>query len=131
DPSAGLNDGHVDIAFVMPPIAHHGLNFSEIYHVPRVAVLNATHPLAGRATISIREMFDDPWIVAETDDEVCRNFWLAGHHRGGTPAKLGPTTTSIDKFIQLVAVGDVVGLAAAWVEPVVRRPGVRFVPVIH
>jgi DNA-binding transcriptional LysR family regulator len=130
DPSAGLNSGDVDLAFVMPPISHNGLSFEEIYHVPRVAVLSEGHPLAGRATISVRELFDDPWIVAETDDPVCRDFWLAVGHRGGTPAKIGHSTTSIDKFIQLAVAGEVVGLAAAWVEPVFSRPGIRFVPVI-
>jgi DNA-binding transcriptional LysR family regulator len=130
DPSAGLNSGDVDLAFVMPPIGHNGLRFEEIYHVPRVAVVAERHPVAGRATIFVRELFDDPWIVAETDDTVCRDFWLATSHRGGKPAKLGPTTTSIDKFIQLVVAGQVVGLAAAWVEDAFSRPGVRFVPVI-
>jgi DNA-binding transcriptional LysR family regulator len=130
DPSAGLNDGKVDVAFVMPPISHNGLSFKEIYRVPRVAVVGAAHPLAGRARISVRELFDDPWIVAETDDPVCRDFWLAIDHRGGKPAKLGHTTGSIDKFIQLAVAGEVVGLAAAWVEQAFSRPGVRFVPVI-
>ncbi len=54
DPSAGLNDGEVDLAFVMPPISHSGLSFEEIYHVPRVAVLSETHTLARRGTISVR-----------------------------------------------------------------------------
>jgi DNA-binding transcriptional LysR family regulator len=130
DPSAGLNDGTVDVAFVMPPITHHGLSFEEIYRAPRVAVVGEEHPLARRATISVRELFDDPWIVAQTDDAICRDFWLAMNHRRGKPAKLGHTTTSLDKFIQLVVAGEVVGLAAAWVEPVFSRPGVRFVPVI-
>ncbi len=130
DPSAGLNGGKVDVAFVMPPFSHHGLSFEEIHRVPRVAVVSEAHPLARRATISVRELFDDPWIVAETDDPVCRDFWLANNHRGGTPAKLGHTTASIDKFIQLAVAGEVVGLAAAWVEDAFSRPGVRFVPVI-
>ena len=129
DPSAGLNDGQVDVAFVMPPISHHGLSFDEICHVPRVAVVSETHPLAKRATISVRELLDDPWIVAETGDTVCRDFWLATSHRGGKPARLGHTTTSIDKFIQLAVAGEVVGLAAAWVEQAFARPGVRFLPV--
>jgi hypothetical protein len=51
------------------------------------------------------------------------------NHRGGAPPKLGPATTSIDKFIQLVVAGEVVGLAAAWAEDAFSRPGVRFVPV--
>jgi DNA-binding transcriptional LysR family regulator len=130
DPSAGLNTAAVDLAFVMPPFTHQGLRFEEIYRAPRVAVVNDEHPLARRATIAVRELFDDPWIVAETDDPVCRDFWLATDHRGGKPAKLGHSTTSIDKFIQLVIAGDVVGLAAAWVEQVFGRPGIRFIPVI-
>src|SRR6266702_2247804 len=129
DPSAGLNDGQVDVAFVMPPISHHGLSFDEICHVPRVAVVSETHPLAKRATISVRELLDDPSIVAETGDTICRDFWLATSHRGGKPARLGHTTTSIDKFIQLAVAGEVVGLAAAWVEQAFARPGVRFLPV--
>src|SRR5215468_10366004 len=130
DPSAGLNGGDADIAFIMPPITHNGLSIREIYHVPRVAVISAGHRLAGRATISVHELFDDPWIVAETSDTVCRDFWLATGHRAGRPPKLGQATKSIDKFIQLAVAGQVVGLAAAWVEDAFARPGIRFVPVI-
>jgi DNA-binding transcriptional LysR family regulator len=129
DPSAGLNDGEVDVAFVMPPISHNGLSFEEVDYVPRVAVVSEAHPLAHRGIISVRELFDDPWIVAQTDDPICRDYWLAMDHRGGAPPKLGPATTSIDKFIQLVVAGEVVGLAAAWAEDAFSRPGVRFVPV--
>jgi DNA-binding transcriptional LysR family regulator len=128
DPSAGLNGGEVDVAFVMPPIAHQGLRFETLWSAPRVAVLPSAHPLAGRASISVRELFDEPWIVAETDDQVCRDWWLAAGHRTA-PARLGHRTRSIDKFIQLVAARQVIGLAAAWVEPVFARPGIVFVPV--
>jgi DNA-binding transcriptional LysR family regulator len=129
DPSAGLNEGSVDVAFVMPPFSHSGLNIEEIHQAPRVAVMSTSHPLATRHTIVVRELFDDPWIVAETDDAICRDFWLATSHRSGKPAKLGHTTKSIDKFIQLVVAGEVVGLAAAWVEHAFGRPGVRFLQV--
>ncbi len=130
DPSAGLNSGQVDIAFIMPPISHEGLSIQEIYHVPRVAVISAGHRLASRATISVHELFDDPWIVADTSDTVCRDFWLAAGHRAGRPPKLGQATKSIDKFIQLAIAGQVVGLAAAWAEDAFARPGIRFIPVV-
>jgi hypothetical protein len=45
------------------------------------------------------------------------------------PARLGHRTRSLDKFMQLAAAGEVVGLAAAWVEPVFARPGIAFVAV--
>jgi DNA-binding transcriptional LysR family regulator len=50
DPSAGLNTGDVDLAFVMPPIQHDGLRFEQLFEAPRVAVLPArTNLLAGAA----------------------------------------------------------------------------------
>jgi DNA-binding transcriptional LysR family regulator len=129
DPSAGLNSGAVDLAFVMPPFAHQErLRMELLYSAPRVAVLPAGHPLAGRRSISVRELFDEPWIVCDTDDEVCRDYWLAADHRD-RPAILGQRTRSLDKFIQLVAAGELVGLAASWVEPVFARPDIAFVPV--
>jgi DNA-binding transcriptional LysR family regulator len=113
----------------MPPISHNGLSIQEIYHVPRVAVISAGHRLASRATISVHELFDDPWIVAETSDAVCRDLWLAAGHRAGQPAKLGQTTKSIDKFILLAVAGQVVGPAAAWVEDTFGRPGIPVVDI--
>ena len=99
DPSAGLNSGQVDIAFIMPPISHNGLSIQEIYHVPRVAVISAWHRLASRATISVHELFDDPWIVAETSDTVCRDFWLATGHRAGQPASQTRPDHQIDRQV--------------------------------
>ena len=86
DPSAGLNSGQVDIAFIMPPISHN-------------AVISAWHRLASRATISVHELFDDPWIVAETSDTVCRDFWLATGHRAGQPASQTRPDHQIDRQV--------------------------------
>jgi DNA-binding transcriptional LysR family regulator len=129
DPSAGLNTGDVDLAFVMPPIQHDGLCFEPLFEAPRVAVLPSSHPLARQdRPISVAELFDEPWIIADTDDAVCRDYWLAMEHRT-SPPKLGYRTRSLDKFIQLAAAGQVVGLAASWVEQAFSRPGITFVPV--
>jgi DNA-binding transcriptional LysR family regulator len=59
--------------------------------------------------------------------------FLAGRGSPGRPAaqtRPGQTTKSIDKFIQLAIAGQVVGLAAAWVEDTFGRPGIRFIPVV-
>lgn len=129
DPAAGLNARETDLGFVQPPFTHQGLRFLEIYSEPRVAVLAENHPLAGRTAISVRELFDEPWIVADTDDQVCRDFWLATDHRDGVPPKLGPVTRTMDTFIRHVQAGEVVGLAEASMEQAFPRPGIRYVPV--
>ena len=128
DPSAGLASGAVDAAFVMPPFAADGLRVRPLLRVPLVAVVPARHPAAARSEISVTELFAEPWIVAETADLVCRDFWLAAALRT-EPARVSHSTRSIDKFIQLVAAGEAVGMAAFWVPRLFARPGVAFVPL--
>ena len=128
DPSAGLHSGAVDVAFVMPPITADGLWIRRLLPVPLVAVVPARHPAAAKDRISVTELFAEPWIVAETADPVCRDFWLAGSLRT-EPARVSHSTRSIDKFIQLVAAGEAVGMAAFWVPDLFARPGVAFVPL--
>lgn len=67
--------------------------------------------------------------MPETSDEVSRDFWLATSHRDGVPPRLGPSTQTTDKFVQLVLAGQVVGLAEASAQHAFVRPGIRFVPV--
>jgi DNA-binding transcriptional LysR family regulator len=100
DPSAGLRSQQVDVAFVMPPFVSTGLVLEELLTAPRVAVLASSHPLAGRDFVEIGELFGEPWIYADTDDEVCRSYWLAMEHRTSPPI-LGEGTRTIDRFIQL------------------------------
>jgi len=128
DPSAGLVSRTVDAAFVMPPFSADGLQVRPLLPVPLVAVVPARHPTAGRSQISVTELFAEPWIVAETADPVCRDFWLAAALRT-EPARISHSTRSIDKFIQLVAAGEAVGMAAFWVPELFARPGVAFVPL--
>jgi DNA-binding transcriptional LysR family regulator len=128
DPSAGLRSGAVDVAFVMPPFTDDGLTVRRLLDVPLVAVVPADHPVAERDQVSVTALFGDDWIVAETSDPVCRDFWLATALRRERP-RVGQATRSIDKFIQLVAAGEAVGMAAFWVPQLFARPGVAFVPL--
>ena len=128
DPSAGLTRGEVDVAFVVQPFQHSGLEFLPLDESPRLALLPATHPLAGREAISVKEILDDPWAPADTDDPVCRDFWLAMEHRA-TPPRLGQRIRSLDKLVQLSMSGSTVGLIAQWARPAFDRPGVAFVQV--
>lgn len=130
DPSAGLNANTTDLAFVRPPFSHDGLRLLEVCTEPRVAVLPDSHPLADRDTVSVHELFGEPWIVADTDDPVCRDFWLAICHRDGVAPWLGPATQTMDKFIRLVLAREGIGLAEASMQQAFPYPGIRYVPVL-
>jgi DNA-binding transcriptional LysR family regulator len=128
DPSAGLRARTVDIALVCAPIDPAGLVFEPLERVRRVAVLSDRHPLAGREAIALADLFDDPWAPADTDDAVCRDFWLAADRRSA-PAKLGPATRSLDKLLHLLVTGQVVSLAGEWTVAFFSRPGLAVVAV--
>jgi len=128
DPSAGLRSGEVDASLVCAPIDETGLALEPLERASRVAVVSERHPLAGREEIAVAELFHDPWPPPDTSDAVCRDFWLAMDRRSSSP-RLGPTTRSLDRLVQLLATGQVVTLAGDWTIPFFRRPGLAVVPV--
>jgi DNA-binding transcriptional LysR family regulator len=128
EPSAGVRSRRVDVAFVCAPIDATGLGLEPLERAARVAVLSDRHPLAGREAIDVEELFDDAWPPPDTDDTVCRDFWLAIEHRTAPP-RLGPATRSLDKLLHLLTGGQVVTLAGEWTLPFFRRPGLAVVRV--
>lgn len=128
DPSGGLADGGVDVAFLRPPVAAAGVALEPLVVEARVAILPAAHPLAGRDRLSIDDLVDEPWAGSETDP-VWRAFWTAEAERGA-PARYAATVSSLDGLFDAVrhagAVGLVPASAAARLGEV---PGIAFRPV--
>jgi DNA-binding transcriptional LysR family regulator len=54
-----VHDGRVDVSFVRLPVDKRGLTLRPLLGEPRVAMLPATHRLAGKETIEIAELADD------------------------------------------------------------------------
>lgn len=129
DLSAGLRDGAVDLAMVRLPIDTTGLCLQPVLREPRAAVLPDDHPLAGHATLSVRQLLDLPWVHAATSDPAYQHFALALGQRGGTPPVLGPVVSSIDEYLEAVLAGQGVGLAPLSASRYYRRPGLTYVPV--
>jgi DNA-binding transcriptional LysR family regulator len=128
NPSAGLRAGETDVAFVVLPMHEEDLSFMPLERPGVVAALFDEHPLSNRSSVSISEILDEPWVSADTPDEICRGFWLAAGHRT-VPPVVHHRVRTMDKFIQLVAAAEAVGIAPAWVEYNYRSRPVRFVPI--
>ena len=54
-----LHDGRADVGFVRMPIDLSGLSTLSSFHEPHVAVVAATHPLAGRDTVGTADLVAD------------------------------------------------------------------------
>jgi DNA-binding transcriptional LysR family regulator len=129
DPTAGLGAGNVDAAFLRLPVTAPGLELEPLTSEPRVAVLPAWHPLAGRESVAISDLIDEHWLQMPGSDRVWRDFWLATAHRDGVAPLLGPEVRTIDEQLAATATGGYVSLAPASVASSYLRPGISYVPV--
>jgi DNA-binding transcriptional LysR family regulator len=131
DPSAGLTGSEVDVAFMRPPVeGQQDLALEILFEEPRVAVMASDHPLAGQASVPIRRLVEEPFIVGPNSTGVWREFWLVTEHRAGVPPRLGPETNTIQEWLETIAAGEGVSLTPASTERFYGRPGVAFVPVV-
>jgi DNA-binding transcriptional LysR family regulator len=129
DLTAGLTRGETDVALLRQPLSAPGLVHEPVFVETRVAVLPATHPVAGRPSISVAELFDQPWVVNATRDPVWQAYALATRQRGGRPPMLGPTVHTVDEFLEAVLSEQGIGLAPASAARYYPRPGVSYVAV--
>jgi DNA-binding transcriptional LysR family regulator len=130
DPSAGLTNSQVDVAFMRPPVeGQDELLLETLLEEPRVAITASDHELATMPSISITRLVEEPFVVGPPSTGIWRDFWLVTEHRGDAPPRLGPQTNTIDEWLETIAAGRGVSLTPASTERFYGRPGVAFVPV--
>jgi DNA-binding transcriptional LysR family regulator len=106
DPSGGLHGGTTDVAFLRPPLADADLVVAPLLREPRLVLVGASHPLAGRGEVRLDEL--RPFAAARPagPDEVWNAFWSAG----ADPATSRPVTT-LESAFELVASGQAFAIA--------------------
>jgi DNA-binding transcriptional LysR family regulator len=129
DPSAGLTRSLSDVAFVRPPLEGEGLEFHELMVEPRVAVFRVDHPLAGRESVSARELLDLPIITVPSPDPLFNDFWLLTEERGGPPERIAAVAMTLDEELMAVASGLGFQVTAASAARYAPRRGICFVPI--
>jgi DNA-binding transcriptional LysR family regulator len=108
DPSGGLHDHRTDVALVWMPFTTDGLVCEPLFEDPRMAVLAADHPLAGRAELEAGDLVDEPIVWVDDMDPVARDFWTLTDHRAGEPARIGARVTGFEDLFAAVRAGRAV-----------------------
>ncbi|MFI1586008.1 LysR family transcriptional regulator [Embleya sp. NPDC020630] len=126
-----LDAGSADIAFMWLPIGEVGLRYAEVRTDGRVVAVAPTHRLAGRDTVSLADLAEEPVVCPDvfTSAEAERH-WIADPRPDGSPAPRGPAVAQIEDALLTVARGRAVWLAP---EPIGRwapAAGVRWIPVV-
>jgi DNA-binding transcriptional LysR family regulator len=132
EPAAGLLNRSTDVAFVRPPIQAPGIRLESLAEEPRVFVLAAGHPLAGRDCLGLSDVAGLPWIAAEMATDGCdparwRDDWLVSPRPGGDQPIIGAVARTIDEWREYVVAGRGISLCPASAETFYARPGLAFV----
>jgi DNA-binding transcriptional LysR family regulator len=130
DPTAGLADKAVDVAFVWLPLPDpERYQWVVVAEEPRVVAMADDHPLAGRDTIEVTELLDEPFLALPASAGPLRDFWLATDVRGGRAARIGAEVASTEETYEALADGRGVCLVAAGNARLVSLGGVTIRPV--
>jgi DNA-binding transcriptional LysR family regulator len=128
DPSVGLEHGSVDVGLLRLPVSTPGLTVERLFAEPVVVACAASHPLARRSEVSVRELLSERLLGSATDDAAWNAFWqLDAFRDGGAAPVVSRSTTLLEELAKVLAgVGVVVTAAAARWVPI---PGIVYVSI--
>ena len=101
DPSAGLADGSVDVAFIFGPLPVEGLSSVTLVREDRVLAIRPEHPLAERTTVNADDLRALPWLRVP----AARGPWPAFWFRSEGDGPVGPVIKTADEWVTAIEAG--------------------------
>ncbi len=130
DPTAGLAEGSVDVAYVWLPVPDlDRYTYVVVAEEPRLVALPQTHPLAARESVDFADLLDEPFLALPKSAGVLREYWLALDERPGRPPRIGAEIASTDETYEALVDGRGVCLVAVGNAPLISLGGVVTRPV--
>lgn len=96
--------GEIDVALVHSAPATPGLAFTEIWREPWQPIVSASHPLAGNAAVSLRELAGDPLVLVAGEGTIGlrEQFTMLCRDAGFKPTA-GPTHANLSDALVEIA----------------------------
>jgi DNA-binding transcriptional LysR family regulator len=129
DRTAGLADRSTDAAFVWLPLPRPPYRWVTIAREPRLVALPNNHRLAARASVSMAELLDEPFLALPASAGPLRDYWLAIDERGGREVRVAAEINDTEETYEAVASGVGICLLAAGNAPIFARGDVTMIPV--
>ena len=128
EPRAALLDRRVDAAVARLPFAADRLNVTVLYDEPRVLVVSVHHRLAGKESVTLDDIADEPLPRVRHSDPQWSAFWRIDPRPDGRPAPGGPLVEAVEDKFELIAAGQAVAITAD-PRPNSLRPDLATVPL--
>jgi DNA-binding transcriptional LysR family regulator len=125
---AALLDHRVDAVVTRLPLATDGLEVAVLYDEPRVLMVPLDHRLAGKESVTLDDIADEPMPRLD-GDPVWNAYWRLDPRPGGGPAPDGPVVAAIEDKYELIADGQAVAVVPATPRVHTIRPDLTTVPL--
>jgi DNA-binding transcriptional LysR family regulator len=127
-----ITGGNVDLAFTRlrtDQLAHLPVTAVELASEPRVLVVARSHRLAGRISISLRELEDDRFVVNPGTGPNALGRWKDEQRRHGLPGRIAGRARSVTELLTMVSAGIGITLVPVSVARQHRPPTITYIPV--
>jgi DNA-binding transcriptional LysR family regulator len=126
-PREALLDHQVDAVVTRLPLRTAGLHVTILYDEPRVLLVPLDHRLAGKESVSIDDIADEP--IPRLPDPAWNAYWRIDPRPDGSPAPDGPLVEAIEDKNELIAAGQAVAVIPAGVAVGRPRPDLTTIPL--
>ncbi|HEY0228434.1 MAG TPA: LysR family transcriptional regulator [Mycobacterium sp.] len=123
-----LVDHRVDALVTRLPFPTDQLHVTVLYAEPRVVAIPIDHRLAGRESVTLDDIADEPMPRLRHSDPAWSAFWRIDPRPDGSRAPDGPFMDALEDKFELIASGQAIAITADWRGNSVR-PDITTVPL--
>jgi DNA-binding transcriptional LysR family regulator len=109
------------------PFSTDQLHVTILYEEPRVLLVPLGHRLAGRQSVTIDDIADEPIPKFRDCDPAWNDFWRIDPRPDGRGAPEGPLLETLEDGLELIAAGQAVAITIGFFERL--RPDITTVPL--
>ena len=120
-----------DVGLILEPPQRPGLSKLVLERDRLVALMSATHPLAGREELTVADLLDETWPGCHPSmDRQWMGFWTFDDRRGGPPKFTGDQIMTPEEGGEVVASGRAIVTSPARLAAAFPHPGIVAVPLV-
>jgi DNA-binding transcriptional LysR family regulator len=123
-----LLDNRVDALVTRLPFPTDQLHVTVLYDEPRVLVVPRYHRLAGKESITLDDIADEPMPRVRDSDPAWNAFWRVDPRPDGRRAPDGPFIDALEDKFEVIAAGQAVAITAGS-HGVALRPDLTTIPL--
>ena len=118
----------VDALVTRLPFPTDQLHVTVLYDEPRVLVVPRTHRLAGKESITLDDIADEPMPRVRNSDPAWSGYWRVAPRPDGRRAPDGPFIDALEDKFEVIAAGQAVAITAG-AHGVALRPDLTTIPL--